>query len=299
MRLLHYTVCVHVGFIWSWNAFIPFSRKVQFGVTVTLKATGYFSFFIWLDTSEHILNFFCFIYICVCVRGCVCVCVCIYIYIYIYMYCIYSRPNQTNETKIFSLSCESCHEQSRLLRTSGKRVDVAHQAGKVTKPSLKSLDSTNPQSDRLCTNGGNSRPQLPSWEVVDQQRSLQSRRCNTFSFSHWLILIFMSSSSAEHWAGVHDRVTRRKTRFSKKKIASCGRVRGRLEKGLMDGWNQNRTCWFKWEAIMFREKNLRIFSHLWDVVVLVSRLGPVFLFLAQDSMPSLMEQWILSYTSKV
>ncbi len=44
----------------------------------------------------------------------------------------------------------------------GKRVDVAHQAGKVTKPSLKSLDSINPQSDRLCTNGGNSRPQLPS-----------------------------------------------------------------------------------------------------------------------------------------
>ncbi len=65
-------------------------------------------------------------YICVCVRGCVCVCVCvyiyIYIYIYIYMYCIYSRPNQTNETKIFSLSCESCHEQSRLLRTSEKEL---------------------------------------------------------------------------------------------------------------------------------------------------------------------------------
>ncbi len=82
----------------------------------------------------------------------------------------------------------------------GKRVDVAHQARKVTKPSLKSLDSTNPQSDRLCTNGWNSRPLLPSWEVVDQQRSLQSRRCNTFSFSHWLILIFMSPSSGEHWA---------------------------------------------------------------------------------------------------
>ncbi len=29
---------------------------------------------------------------------------------------------------------------------------------KFTKPSLKSLDSTNPQSDRLYTNGGNSRP---------------------------------------------------------------------------------------------------------------------------------------------
>ncbi len=37
---------------------------------------------------------------------------------------------------------------------------------KVTKPSLKSLDSTNPQSDRLCTNGGNSRPLLPFQEAV-------------------------------------------------------------------------------------------------------------------------------------
>ncbi len=35
---------------------------------------------------------------------------------------------------------------------------------KFTKPSLKSLDSTNPHSDRLCTNGGNSRPMLPSRE---------------------------------------------------------------------------------------------------------------------------------------
>ncbi len=49
----------------------------------------------------------------------------------------------------------------------------------VTKPSLKSSDSTNSQSDRLCTNGGNSRPLLPSREVVDQQRSLQSRTCNS------------------------------------------------------------------------------------------------------------------------
>ncbi len=40
----------------------------------------------------------------------------------------------------------------------------------------------------------------------------------------------------------------------------------------MDGWNQNRTYWFKWEAIMFGEKNtlhssLRILSHLWNMVV--------------------------------
>ncbi len=73
---------------------------------------------------------------------------------------------------------ESCHEQRRLLRTSEKEL-MFIRLEKVTKPSLKSLDSTNPQSDRLCTNGGNSRPLLPSREVVDQQRSLQSRTCNS------------------------------------------------------------------------------------------------------------------------
>ncbi len=72
---------------------------------------------------------------------------------------------------------ESCHEQRRLLRTSDKVLLSLIRQGKVTKPSLKSLDSTNPQSDRLCKNGGNSSPLLPSWKVVDQQRSLQSRTC--------------------------------------------------------------------------------------------------------------------------
>ncbi len=59
----------------------------------------------------------------------------------------------------------------------GKRVDVLIRLEKAT--SLKSLDSTNPPSDRLCTNGGNSRALLSSREVLDQQRSLQSRTCNS------------------------------------------------------------------------------------------------------------------------
>ncbi len=90
-------------------------------------------------------------------------------------------------------------EQRRLPRTSEK-CDVAHPTRTT---SLKSLDSTNPQSDRLCTNGGNSRPLLPSREVVDQQRSLQSRTCNSLrgcKSSHWLMLMFMSPTSGEHWA---------------------------------------------------------------------------------------------------
>ncbi len=43
-----------------------------------------------------------------------------------------------------------------------KRVDVAHQTRKGHKTISKSLDSTNQQSKRLSTNGGNSRPLLPS-----------------------------------------------------------------------------------------------------------------------------------------
>ncbi len=54
---------------------------------------------------------------------------------------------------------------------------------------------------------------------------------------------------------------------------------------------------------MLGEKNtlhssLRIVTRLWNMVVVVSWLGPVLLHLGQDSLPSLMEQWILNYTSK-
>ncbi len=59
---------------------------------------------------------------------------------------------------------ESCHWRS--LRSSEKELMLLIRLEKVTKPSLKSLDSTNPQSDRLCTNGGNSRPLLPFQEAV-------------------------------------------------------------------------------------------------------------------------------------
>ncbi len=64
---------------------------------------------------------------------------------------------------------QSCHEQRRLLRTSVKELILRISLEKVTKPTLKSLNSTNAQSDRLCTNGGYSRQVLPSREVVDRQ----------------------------------------------------------------------------------------------------------------------------------
>ncbi len=94
----------------------------------------------------------------------------------------------------------SCLEHKGRLQRTSEKCDVAHPTRTT---SLKSLDSTNPQSDRLCTNGGNSRPLLPSREVVDQQRSLQSRTCNSLrgcKSSRWLMLMFMSPTSGEHWA---------------------------------------------------------------------------------------------------
>ncbi len=77
---------------------------------------------------------------------------------------------------------ESCHEKRKLLMTSEKEFMKQHQAIKCYKTISIEFGlhkSTNPQSDRVCTNGGNSRPLLPYREVVDQHRSLQSRMCNS------------------------------------------------------------------------------------------------------------------------
>ncbi len=118
----------------------------------------------------------------------------------------------------------------------GKRVDVAHQARKgYQKLSLKSLDSTNPQSDRLCTNGGNSRPLLPSqkWST-NKDHSKAERvivceiakvpRVTSKQLKAFLTLANVNvheptirRTLSKH--GVHGRAARRKTLFFKKKIA--------------------------------------------------------------------------------
>ncbi len=98
---------------------------------------------------------------------------------------------------------------------------------------LKSLDSTNPQSDRLCTNGGNSRPLLPSWEVVDQQdhykaervivcKAAKVPRVTSKQLKAFLTLAIVNEPTIRRTLsnhGVHVRVARRKPLFSKKKIA--------------------------------------------------------------------------------
>ncbi len=58
----------------------------------------------------------------------------------------------------------------------GKRVDVAHQARKGYKAISKEFGLHKSTVIQIV---GNSRPLVPSREVVDQQRSLQSRTCNS------------------------------------------------------------------------------------------------------------------------
>ncbi len=122
------------------------------------------------------------------------------------------------------------------------------------------------------------------------------------------MLMFMSPPSGEHWATMVCMAELQEESHCspKRKLLAKDHVdkpEDYWRKVLMDGWNQNRRYLFKWEAIIFGEKNtlhssLRILSHLWNMVVVVSWLGPVLLHLGQDSLPSLIEQWILNYTSK-
>ncbi len=108
---------------------------------------------------------------------------------------------------------------------------------KFTKPSLKSLDSTNPHSDRLCTNGGNSRPMLPSRDVVNQQRSLQGRISKVAKVSRvtfkqlkaFLTLAIVNvheptirRTLSNH--GVHGRVTRKSHCSPKRKLLAKDHV---------------------------------------------------------------------------
>lgn len=86
-----------------------------------------------------------------------------------------------NLTTVWIWPCgqASCQEQRISLRNSGRGWLMLTRLERVTKSSLKSLDSTIPQSDRLCTNGGDSRPRLPSPGVVDPQRSPKSKVCSS------------------------------------------------------------------------------------------------------------------------
>ncbi len=107
----------------------------------------------------------------------------------------------------------------------------------VTKPSLNSLDSTNPQSDRLCTNGGNSRSNssyLPEKWLTNKDHSKAGRvivcevakvpRVTSKQLKAFLTLANVNvheptTRRALRNHGVYGRVARRKSLFSKIKIA--------------------------------------------------------------------------------
>ncbi len=106
----------------------------------------------------------------------------------------------------------------------GKRVDDIIRIEKVTKPSLKSLDSTNPQSHRLCTNGENSRPLLPFPRSGGQTKISKVPRVSSKQLQAFLTLAkvkvhepIIRRTLSNH--GVHGRAARRKPLFSKNKIA--------------------------------------------------------------------------------
>ncbi len=65
---------------------------------------------------------------------------------YQYVTCFFSKNRDLSKSDHVCGS-ESCHKQRRLLRTSEKELMLLIRLEKITKPSLKSLDSTNPQSD--------------------------------------------------------------------------------------------------------------------------------------------------------
>ncbi len=125
---------------------------------------------------------------------------------------------------------ESCHEQRRLLRTSEKELMLLIRLEKITKPSLKSLDSTNPQSDRLCTNGGNSRPLWSTNKdhskaervIVCEVAKVPRVTSNQLKAFLTLVNVNVHEPTIRRTPsnnGVHDRAARRKPLLSKKKIA--------------------------------------------------------------------------------
>ncbi len=100
---------------------------------------------------------------------------------------------------------ESCHKQRRSLRSSEKELMLLIRLEEVTKPSLKSLDSTKPQSDWVQMEEIQFHCYPPLCWLINRDHSKAEHVIvcevgNLRAFSHWLMLMFMSPSSGEHWA---------------------------------------------------------------------------------------------------
>ncbi len=192
-----------------------------------------------------------------------------------------------------------------------KRVDVAHQARKGYKTISKEFGLHKSTVRQIVYKWRNSRHcYLPEKWLTNKDHSKAERvivceaakvpRVTSKQLKAFLTLVnvhepTIRTTLSNH--GVHTELQEESHCSPKRKLLakSCRQARGLLEKGLMDGWNQNRTYWFNWRSCYVRRKehtlrsSLRILSHLWNMVVVVSWLGPVLLHLGQDSLPSLME----------
>ncbi len=130
---------------------------------------------------------------------------------------------------------ESCHEQRRLLRTSEKELMLLIRLEKVIKPSLKSLDFTNPQSDnciqmeeiqdhcylpeKWSTNKDHSKAECVIVCEVAKVRIVTSKQLKAFLTLANVNVHEPTIRGTLSNHGVHGRVARRKPLFSKKKIA--------------------------------------------------------------------------------
>ncbi len=154
----------------------------------------------------------------------------------------------------------------RLLRTSENELVLLIRLERVTKPSLKSLDSTNLQSERLCTNGGNSRPLLPSREMADQKHSKAGHVivCKVAKVP-WVTAKQVKAFLMLANVNIHESTIRRTATIvcmaELQEESHCSPKRQLLPvysllniKCLMDGWDQNIIIWFKWEALCLEKR---------------------------------------------
>lgn len=156
------------------------------------------------------------------------------------------------------------------MRTSKNEVLLLIRLEMVTKPSQKSLDSTNPQSTNPHFNTTATFPKSGDkhYSKIKMCNSLwghKGKGVTSKQLKASLLLanvMFMSPPSWEHWTTRwKGERTRRKSLLSTKNIATCLKfAKGHVHKPekyrkkcFVDGWDKNRAFWFKWAALCLKK----------------------------------------------
>lgn len=167
----------------------------------------------------------------------------------------------------------------RSLRTSEKELVLLISLEKVSKPSLKSLDSTNPQTDCVQMEEIQDHRYPPQEWSTNKEHS-KSKTCKSplcfkgLQANLGQLKAFLTLANVNVYEPI---------------------IRTTLNKNIEHfGLNEQRYVWRKKTL----HSSIRTLSHLWNMVVVVSWFGSVLLHLVQDGLPSLMEQWIKNYTSE-